>query len=53
MGELAGGLHVRVTRCCTAVPVPVSVTVAVPVLELLEKTRLPVDAPVEVGSNFA
>ena len=51
-GELVGAFQLRLTLCATAVPVPVSETVAVlPLVELLLIVSCPVSAPVVVGSN--
>ena len=52
-GEFAGATQLKLTRCCTAVPVPLRLTVLVPPeLELLENLSVPDTVPMAVGSKF-
>ena len=52
-GDFLGAAQLKLTRCCTAVPVPLRLTALVPPeLELLENLSVPDTVPMAVGSNF-
>ena len=51
-GEFVGAAQIKLTSCCTEVPVPLRFTILVlPEVELLEIKNLPEAVPALVGSN--